>query len=145
MQCPKKAFFAFNANLDHLRKVDDADLAKIEAFSPQLASQMSECFAYGVQKETQIDAHACEFFLSKMKFDKKLVGGQAGNAAAQASALGVECFLHTNFANEELLRLFPHPQRIFVAGEGGFVPAPSFSSEGKSAHHSRIPVGESPP
>jgi len=135
MDLPASAIFAFNANLDHLRFTNDADLAKIEEFSPQLSSQINECFSWGVQKEVAIDVRACEFFLSKMEFDKILVGGQAGNAAEQASALGVKCFLHTNFANEDLLKRFSCPEKIMVAGEKGFVPAGQLSSSIKSAHH----------
>ena len=135
MHLPEKAIFAFNANLDHLRHATDSDVEAIERRYPPLASQMSECFAYGVQKEIGIDAQQCGFFLSQFKFDRALVGGQAGNAAQQASALGVQCYLHSNFANELLLSLFSHREMILVANEGGFVPAPSFSSEVASAHH----------
>ena len=135
MNFPPSALFAFNANLDHVKYATEEDIARIEEFSPQLGSQISESFAYGMQKETAIDIRACEFFLSKMKFERTIVGGQAGNAAQQASSLGVKCFLHTNFANEELCKKFAHPERIMVASELGFVPASSFSSNTKSAHH----------
>jgi ADP-dependent phosphofructokinase/glucokinase len=132
---PSSALFAFNSNIDHLRAATDEDIAKIERFSPALSSQIEECFAYGVQKEITIDIKACDFLLSSLKFDQKMVGGQAGNAALQASALGVSCFLHSNFANEELLNLFPNKESIMVAGENGFVPAGNYKSNAKSAHH----------
>jgi len=135
MGLPKKAIFAFNANLDHLRSATESDLEKIERHSPKLHSQMTECFSWGVQKEVAIDINDCNFFLKEMEFDKKMVGGQAGNAAEQASALGVSCYLHSNYANEELLSLFAHPENIMVAGEEGFVSADKFSSRAKSAHH----------
>ncbi len=135
MALPDKAIFAFNANLDHVRFADEADLAKIEAFSPEIYSQMNECFSWGVQKEIAVDAKACEFFLSEIKFEGAIVGGQAGNAAQQASALGVECLLHTNFANRELLEKFTYPEKIMVAGEQGFAPSTESSSQVKSAHH----------
>ncbi|VVC00978.1 Uncharacterised protein [uncultured archaeon] len=135
MDFPPKAIFAFNANIDHVRTVDEADLKGIEDYSPDLSQMISECFAWGVQKETAIDINACNFFLSGIKFDRRIVGGQAGNAAQQASALGVECYVHSNFANQELLSLFSHKEKIMVAGEEGFVPAGEFSSVVKSAHH----------
>lgn len=135
MNFPSSAIFAFNANLDHLKYVSEADVAAIEEFSPVLGQQMSESFAYGMQKEVAIDVRALDFFLTKMKFDKTIVGGQAGNAAQQASALGVKCFLHSNFANEELCGKFNFPGRVLLASEKGFVPASSFSSHIKSAHH----------
>ena len=135
MDFPKSAIFAFNANIDHVRFAGEPEIAAIEKFSPPLASQVSECFAYGVQKEVSIDVRACEFLLSSMSFDAKLAGGQAGNAAQQASALGVKCFLHSNFANEGLLGLFSHPDRVFVASEKGFIPSSAFSSSAASAHH----------
>ena len=135
MDFPKSAIFAFNANIDHVRFAGEPEIEAIEKFSPPLAGQISECFAYGVQKEVAIDARACEFLLSSIRFDEKLAGGQAGNAAQQASALGVKCFLHTNFANEELLGLFSRPESVMVASENGFVPSGSFSSSAKSAHH----------
>jgi ADP-dependent phosphofructokinase/glucokinase len=135
MGFPQSAIFAFNANLDHVRLAGEEDLAAIEAFSPPLYSQMNECFSWGVQKEIAVDAKACEFFLSKIKFDKSIVGGQAGNAAEQASALGVECYLHTNYPSKELLGKFSHPERIMVAGEKGFAPSTQFLSEVKNAHH----------
>ena len=143
MNFPSSAIFAFNANLDHVKFASDADLAAIEEFSPTLSSQITESFAYGMQKEVAVDIRACEFFLTKMKFDRTTVGGQAGNAAQQASALGVKCFLHSNFANEELCRKFLHPDRIMVANEKGFVPASSYSSHIKSAHHFVLENNES--
>lgn len=135
MNFPQKAIFAFNANIDHLKAASDADIGKIDSAYPAIASQISESFAWGMQKEIPIDAHACGFFLSNFKFEEKLVGGQAGNAAEQASALGIECYLHSNFANESLLSLFSRPEKIMVAGESGFAPAGSFSSSAASAHH----------
>ncbi len=135
MGFPSSAIFAFNANVDHVRFANEEDIAKIDGFSPSLGSAISECFSYGVQKEMAIDAKACGFFLSKMEFGRKIVGGQAGNAVQQASALGVKCFLHTNFANNELLGLFSRPELVMVAGEKGFLPANRFASEAASAHH----------
>ncbi len=134
MEFPARAIFAFNANIDHLRQAGESDIGKIENSYPQIASQVSESFAWGMQREVQINAHECEFFLTNFKYDN-IVGGQAGNAAEQASALGVECYLHTNFANEKLLSLFSHPEKILVAEERGFVPASSSASGSKSAHH----------
>lgn len=135
MDFPTKAIFAFNANIDHVRTVDEEDLKKIDNFSPDLSQRISECFTWGVQREVTVDIKACNFFLSEMKFDRKMAGGQAGNAAQQASALGVECYLHSNFANKELLSLFAHNEKIMVAGEEGFAPAGECSSVVKSAHH----------
>ena len=135
MDFPPKAIFAFNANIDHVRTVDESDLKKIDDFSPDLSQRISECFTWGVQKEVTIDINACNFFLSEMKFDRKIMGGQAGNAAQQASALGVECYLHSNFANKELLSLFSHKEKVMVADGEGFVTANEFSSVIKSAHH----------
>jgi len=135
MPLPPSALFAFNANLDHLRAASEADLKAIEDYSPALSAQIDECFSYGVQKEVQIDSNACSFFLSKMKFDRTVIGGQAGNAAEQASALGVGCLLHSNFANESLVKCFSCKEKIYLAGAGGFAPAASFSSEAPSAHH----------
>ena len=135
MNFPKSALFAFNANLDHVKYVGDEDVSRIEEFSPQIGQQISESFAYGMQKETAIDIRACEFFLTKMKFDKTMVGGQAGNAAQMASALGVKCFLHTNYPNEDLCKRFAHPENIMIADENGFVPATGHTSHIKSGHH----------
>jgi ADP-dependent phosphofructokinase/glucokinase len=135
MALPGRALFAFNCQLDHLRQATDADLGKIEGFSPPLRSQMDECFSWGVQKEITIDTRACEFFLSSLKFDRTLIGGQAGNAAEQASSLGVECLVHSNFANESLATYFSHPLNVLLAGESGFVIASDFSARCASAHH----------
>ncbi|MFA4982670.1 MAG: ADP-dependent glucokinase/phosphofructokinase [Candidatus Micrarchaeia archaeon] len=135
MELPKRAVFAFNANIDHLKAVGDGDMGLIDAASFSLASQMSGSFAEGRQKETLIDAKTCAALLSKIRFDCSVVGGQAGNATEQASALGVECFLHSNFANSELLSRFSKRKRILLAGKDGFVPAGEFSSQAPSAHH----------
>ena len=135
MGFPSKALFAFNANIDYLKVVNEEDLAKIEAYSSDLSSKISESFAWGVQKEIIVDVKACEFFLSSIKWEKTLIGGQAGNAAEQASSLGMECYLHSNFMNEKLLSLFSHKERIFAANEKGFAPATEFSSTVKNAHH----------
>lgn len=135
MRFPEKAIFAFNANLDHVKSAGEEDAAALDKAYPSIASQMSECFAYGVQKEVQIDARQCDFFLSSFKYSATVVGGQAGNAAQQASSLGVKCYLHTSFPEQKLLSLFSNPQSVLVAGETGFVPANKFSPEAKPAHH----------
>ena len=134
MEFPAKAIFAFNANIDHLRAAEGSDVEKIDRAFPKIASQISESFAWGMQREMQINAHECEFFLTNFKYET-IVGGQAGNAAEQASTLGVECYLHTNFANEKLFSLFSHPEKIMVAGPRGFMPAGSSQSAAASAHH----------
>ncbi len=135
MQLPKRAIFAFNANLDHICNVSDDAMVAIERFSPALHAQMDECFAWGIGREAAIDAKACEFLLSNVRFDREMVGGQAGNAAQTASALGVECYLHANFPSSRLLEAFSYPQRVMLASEKGFVSADGFPSQAKSAHH----------
>lgn len=135
MQLPSKALFAFNANIDYVKAPSEQDLAAIEEFSPPLSAQLSECFAYGVQKEVAIDSRACNFFISKIKFGRKIVGGQAGNAAAQAAALGVSSYLHSNFANTSLASLFSQKENIFFPSEKGFVSADNLNSNTASAHH----------
>ena len=135
MNFPQSAIFAFNANLDHVKSCTEQDLAAIEEFSPTLSGQISESFAYGMQKEVALDVRGLEFFLTKMKFDRKIVGGQAGNAAQQSSALGVKSFVHSNFANEELAGKFLFPDNVMLASEKGFTPASSLISHVKSAHH----------
>jgi len=135
MEFPKSAIFAFNANIDHLKSVSDDDVSEIDSHLPGLAAQMSESFAWGVQKEVLIDAKTSALLLSRMKFDRSIVGGQAGNAAEQASALGVDCILHSNFANTELLSRFTNKEKVFLAGKEGFAPAGAFSSQAASAHH----------
>ncbi|MCX8174786.1 MAG: hypothetical protein N3E51_01105 [Candidatus Micrarchaeota archaeon] len=135
MDFPSSAIFAFNANLDHIKHCAEEDLKKMEQLSPVLASQMEEAFSWGVQKEVTISLKDCELLLSNFSFEKTVVGGQAGNAAQQASALGVKCFLHTNFANQQLAQGFAHPDRIMLACEEGFVTASSFSSSAPTAHH----------
>ncbi|MCX6769374.1 MAG: hypothetical protein NT051_01700, partial [Candidatus Micrarchaeota archaeon] len=129
------AIFAFNANIDHHCFPTDEGLKRIGDFAPALASQISECFAYGVQREISIDSRTCGFLLSEFKGAQRIVGGQAGNAAQAASALGVECFLHSNYASRNLLRLFTHPKKIMVATEKGFAPADSVQNEMPDAHH----------
>ena len=134
MQFPKKAIFAFNANIDHLVNAGEKEVETADREYPDIASAMGECFSTGVQKEIQIDAKACGFFLSAFK-SKKITGGQAGNAAEQASALGVDCYLHSNFASEELLGLFRHPSHIFVPTDSGFARAGEVSPQVAGAHH----------
>ncbi|MCX8194743.1 MAG: hypothetical protein N3G22_01390 [Candidatus Micrarchaeota archaeon] len=135
MKLPRQAIFAFNANIDHLKSAGEEDILKIEQEFPEIASAMSESFSWGVQREMAIEERACKFFLSNFEFEMKIVGGQAGNAAEQASALGVECYLHTNFANSDLVSLFSHPEKIFLASENGFVRANELSALQPSAHH----------
>ena len=135
MPAPVRMISAFNCQLDHLLRATESDLGKIEEFSPALHSQIDECFSWGVQREVAIDTKACEFFLTGLRFDRTLIGGQAGNAAEQASALGAECLVHSNFANESLVKSFSHPARILLPDEGGFVCASGFSKRTASAHH----------
>jgi len=135
MQLPSRAIFAFNANIDHHCFPTEEELKQIGDFAPTLASQIDECFAYGVQREVSIDIKTCNFLLSETKGARKIVGGQAGNAAQLASALGVECFLHSNYASENLLRLFTHPKKVMMATEMGFAPANTIQNEKSDAHH----------
>ena len=135
MAYPKKAIFAFNANIDYVKAATESDLEKIAAFSPDISARMDECFSWGVQKEVRIDAKQCDFFVKKGEFDAKIVGGQAGNAAEQASALGVQCFLHGNSNSGALLSLFSHPKNVLVPQGGGFAPLSSTQPSAKSAYH----------
>ena len=135
MQLPKRAIFAFNANLDHHCFPKEDELKRVGDAFPALASQIEECFAYGVQREISIDIRACNFLLSEFRGARRIMGGQAGNAAQMASALGVECFLHSNYASEGLLKLFTHPKKVMVATEKGFAPAESVQNEKSEAHH----------
>ncbi|MFA6214376.1 MAG: ADP-dependent glucokinase/phosphofructokinase [Candidatus Micrarchaeia archaeon] len=135
MELPSRAIFAFNANIDHHCFPTEGELKRIGDFAPLLASQIDECFAYGMQREVQIDIKACNFLLSEFGGARKMVGGQAGNAAQAASALGVECFLHSNYASEGMLRLFSHPKKVMVAKEDGFSPADTVQNEKSDAHH----------
>ena len=135
MQLPARAIFAFNANLDHHCFPKEDELKRVGDAFPALASQIEECFAYGVQREISIDIRACNFLLSEFRGARKIMGGQAGNAAQMASALGVECFLHSNYASEGLLKLFTHQEKVMVATEKGFTPAGSVQNEKSEAHH----------
>jgi ADP-dependent phosphofructokinase/glucokinase len=135
MQLPSRAIFAFNANIDHHCFPTEDGLKRVGDFAPALASQIDECFAYGVQKEVSIDAKACNFLLSEFKGAQRIMGGQAGNAAQMASALGVECLLHTNYGSEGMLGLFSHPKKVMVATEAGFAPADAVQNEKSEAHH----------
>jgi len=135
MNLPPRAIFAFNANIDHHCFPTEGELKKVGDFAPALASQVDECFAYGVQREVPIDSRTCNFLLSELKGARRMMGGQAGNAAQAASALGVECLLHSNYASEGMLRLFAHPKRVLVATEKGFAPADTVQAEKAEAHH----------
>ncbi|MFA6907220.1 MAG: ADP-dependent glucokinase/phosphofructokinase [Candidatus Micrarchaeia archaeon] len=135
MHLPLRAIFAFNANIDHHCFPSEGELKRVGDALPALASQIDECFAYGVQKEAPIDIKACNFLLSEFRGARKMVGGQAGNAAQMASALGVECLLHTNYGSEGLLGLFSHPEKVMVATEKGFARADAVQSEKSEAHH----------
>ena len=135
MKLPSRAIFAFNANIDHHCFPDEGKLKRIGDFAPSLASQIDECFAYGVQKEVSIDSKTSNFLLSEPPGARKIMGGQAGNAALMASALGVECLLHTNYGSEGLLGLFAHPEKVMVATEKGFARADTVQNEKSEAHH----------
>ena len=135
MHLPPRAIFAFNANIDHHCFPDEAELKRLGDFAPSLASQIDECFAYGVQREVSIDSKTSNFLLSEFRGAKRIVGGQAGNAAQMASALGVECYLHTNYGSEGLLGLFSHPEKVMVATESGFARADTVQNEKSEAHH----------
>ena len=84
MNFPTKAIFAFNANIDHHCFPTETELKRIGDFAPTLLSQIEECFAYGMQREVPIDTKVCNFLLPEFKTARKLVGGQAGNAAGGA-------------------------------------------------------------
>ena len=135
MVLPSRAIFAFNANICHRCALSDGELKLIGDFAPALAAQIDECFAYGTRREASIEAKVCSFLLSELKGAQREVGGQAGNAAQAASALGVECFLHTNYASEGFLKLFAHPEKVMVASEGGFAKAGGPRDEKIEAHH----------
>lgn len=135
MDIPKRAIFAFNANIDHLCFLGMRRLEKIKDFSPKLYDAIEGCFSIGMQREIKISRKECEFLLSEFGDAAKTVGGQAGNAAQQASLLGVECLLHSNYATKNLIGLFRKSQKIMLASKGGFVPAKEAELKEKDAHH----------
>ncbi|MEM4634140.1 MAG: hypothetical protein QW275_03230, partial [Candidatus Anstonellaceae archaeon] len=135
MEFPASAIFAFNANIDYVAKPSKSQMQRLKNELPTLFQQISECFSMDGQMEVKISKQECKILLSIFRPSRKIVGGQAGNAAQQASALGINCFLHSNFASRETLLLFDHPEKIFFAKNGRFFPAAKFESNMPSAYH----------
>ncbi|MCX8197936.1 MAG: ADP-dependent glucokinase/phosphofructokinase [Candidatus Micrarchaeota archaeon] len=135
MGLPSCALFAFNANIDYIVDADRADLGAAKKALPELFFQIESCLESQSQRETKIGRQECLALLSMLKPGKAIVGGQAGNGAQQASALGIRCFLHSNFASTGLLGLFSFPSRVFVATKKGFERADRASASLPSSHH----------
>lgn len=134
MELPASAIFAFNTNIDHIAFAGKREVEKIGKKFPEMASAMAECFSSGVQREIQVGKKECSFLLDAFEY-QDVVGGQAGNAALQASMLGVECYLHSNFWGRELLSLFPRKEKILVFEGGRFVNAAKAKASKACAHH----------
>jgi len=100
---PKRSLFAFNTNLDYVKKANLRELSPLEEISPMLHSLAADCFKKGVQKEVAICGKERRLRLSKMRFDRQTAGGQAGNTAQQAAA-GIMAF-----RKDQLFGVFTRP------------------------------------
>ncbi|MCX8196900.1 MAG: ADP-dependent glucokinase/phosphofructokinase [Candidatus Micrarchaeota archaeon] len=135
MRLPKSAIFAFNCNPDYIKIVSKNDLETVKSASKSLFYAMKDCFSTGAQREVRISRRLAKKLQNLFVFDKKTIGGQAGNAAQQASLLGVTCFLHTTNFGSDFFLLFEKPSKILVASSSGFLPADQFTFKRQSSAH----------
>ena len=86
----RKALFAFNTNYDYVREVSQGKLPRLPK---ELAAQLRESMRTGRQREIRIGARTA-LVLGALGGWRRQIGGQAGNCATAAKALGVEVLLH---------------------------------------------------
>ncbi|MFH1470362.1 MAG: ADP-dependent glucokinase/phosphofructokinase [Candidatus Micrarchaeota archaeon] len=114
----KRAFFAYNTNLDSVVLIGASQARTFFQYLPELAKSMRR----GEGKEIRVSASLFQKIIGLIKKSSQRIGGQAGNMAMDAANLGVECYLHTPSKSKELLSLFGR-KGVLVAAENGFLQA----------------------
>ena len=107
------ALFAYNVNIDAVKYLKGG-----EKFPGKIATQLKRCVGRGEDREVGVEKRTLNALMEK-SYDEVRMGGQAGNMSNVASALGVHCYVHVPSKCREQMKLFEHPENIFVA-DGSF-------------------------
>jgi ADP-dependent phosphofructokinase/glucokinase len=130
MEIPTKALFTYGVNIDSVRSISLKQAMSVSGYLPGLL----ECIRSGSGMEIVISEESVERIVSLLSPGSKIVGGQAGNMANDASRLGVESYLHTPSKSGELLSLFKS-EKVLVASGRGFAPAKDSFDDSKPPVH----------
>ncbi len=128
---PERALFAFNTNVDAVKKVraSGIDFRSL----PGEISALEECMVKGIGREVVVSEGTIRFLSSRIGFDDLQVGGQAGISACAASRLGVQAFLHVAEKGETQLSVLD--KNVFIASENGFLSVRDARPVGGSETH----------
>ena len=108
------ALFAYNVNIDAVKHLKGG-----ERFPVRISILLEKCVKRGEEREVRIDKKMLEVLMDRIGYDRFSMGGQAGNMTNVASSLGVRCYTHVPSKCKEQMKLFEHPENIFVA-DGSF-------------------------
>jgi len=108
------ALFAYNVNIDAVKHLKGG-----EKFPARISNLLKRCIRNGEEREVGIDKTTLEILMNGVGYDELRMGGQAGNMSNIASALGVHCYVHVPSKCSEQMKLFEHPEKIFIA-DGSF-------------------------
>jgi len=108
------ALFAYNVNIDAVKYLRGG-----EKFPKRIASLLKRCIKKGRESEVMVDEKTLNLLMEEVGYDEMRMGGQAGNMSNVASSLRVRCYTHVPSKCSEQMKLFEHPENIFVA-DGSF-------------------------
>ena len=132
----QSAIFAFNSNVDLVKRTDAKGALEIarRAGLPKLA----DCVRRGVGGEEIVDKYALQKLMTQ-GYDEQRIGGQAGNMANAAAAMGVRAYMHTGVVSREITRhLRPG---IMVPTPFCFQKAEEIMSDGEAPVHFVVDFG----
>jgi ADP-dependent phosphofructokinase/glucokinase len=110
----RNALFAYNVNIDAVKH-----LKGNEKFPKSIAALLKQCVKNGRESEVGIDRRTLQALMDRVGYDEMRMGGQAGNMSNAAASLGVHCYTHVPSKCREQMKLFEHPEGIFIA-DGSF-------------------------
>jgi ADP-dependent phosphofructokinase/glucokinase len=112
------ALFAYNVNIDAVKYLRGG-----ERLPRRISNLLKGCVKNGKQSEVRVDKKTLRLLIDKMGYDEVRMGGQAGNMSNVASSLSVRCYTHVPSKCREQMKLFEHPENIYIA-DGTFKTPP---------------------
>ncbi|MDO8339027.1 MAG: ADP-dependent glucokinase/phosphofructokinase [Candidatus Burarchaeum sp.] len=131
------ALFAFNSNIDLVIKTDAKGAAAIAA--KMGLKTLAECARKGVGSEEIVSRGTLDLLMRAAQGERR-IGGQAGNMANLAAALGVRTYIHSSVVCKELTQHL-HPG-VKVPSPFCFQNAHDIMSDGNVPVHVVIDFGK---
>ncbi|MFH1285760.1 MAG: ADP-dependent glucokinase/phosphofructokinase [Candidatus Micrarchaeota archaeon] len=127
----KKAAFAFNANIDAIRGIEGKEIEALVL--PRELKGLPETMRTGSGREVLVSSRTLNFLNEVLGRDYTRIGGQVGNVANAAAALGVDSYAHVTSKTREQCELL-NP-RVKIALGNRFVCASSIKDKGIASVH----------